>query len=132
MNQSDIDIIRDRSDRATKGPYIVSGDGYTICSKDDGAYLAQVHPYDHRKSGNVNFFAHSWQDITDLLAELQTEKDKNHMLNGEVDDRDKRIKKLTAQLEEARDALVLLVGTDWGFKYEQQKTKKWNDLKGGE
>ncbi len=55
MNQ--IQAYRQAAEAATEEPWEVGKDGYSILGNDNNPYVAQVHPFDHRKESNVKFIA---------------------------------------------------------------------------
>lgn len=68
MDETRLNEIRERHARATKGPWGYES-GTVITKIRAGDYSDAVASY--VEADNAAFIAHSWQDIADLIAEVE-------------------------------------------------------------
>lgn len=71
MTTDQLNAIKALCEAAPKGPWEVTSDGYTIRGNDDMPYIAQVHPFDSRKTETVQFIAHTRTDLPACLDEIE-------------------------------------------------------------
>lgn len=74
MTQEQLDAIRERTEKATEGPWDVEGPAYcgpldtlVVYPVEDGGALAYVQP----SWEDAEFIAHARQDVPALLAEVE-------------------------------------------------------------
>ncbi len=71
MTNDQLKAMNARCEAATEGPWEIMSDGYTIWGKDNLSYIAQVHPFDPRKTETIQFIAHARTDLPACLKEIE-------------------------------------------------------------